>query len=106
MSVVEFEIAMLVVVPALPALTALILITRGGLREHSPSLRERTVLAIRDWLIASDVALLALNNLLGWGWPTVLALLMLLSGLLLISLPSAYWLWLYYRGSFRGPSAP
>lgn len=102
MTIVDVEIALLVVVPALPALASLILLAKGGLRDQSPSLRERTLLALRDWLVASDVALIALARLLDWSVPRELLLLMLASGLLLISLPSAWWLFLYYRGAFRG----
>lgn len=102
MTLVDVEILLLIVVPALPALASLILVWKGGWRDTSPSLRERTLLALRDWLVASAVASIALSRLLSWGWPTDVTLVVLATALLLVSLPSAYWLWLYFTGRFRG----
>lgn len=105
MTLAEFEIMLLVVVPAFPALASLILLTKGGYRDTSPSLRERTLMAVRDWLIASAIAYLALTRIMGWNISRDLFLVILATALLLISLPSIWWLWLYYRGAFRDGSA-
>lgn len=100
MSVIDWMVLMLIVAPAFPALTALILLGHWN-RLESPSLHERTVLAIRDWGVASIAAALAFDRLGfdivpdGWSLP------LLAVAMLLVSLPSAYWLWLYYRGRFR-----
>jgi hypothetical protein len=100
--VVELMIVLLVVVPAFPALLLAILIHRRVWRSDSPSLRERTLLAFRDWLVASIAATLALRSL---GMielvPRSATLPLLAIAMLLVSLPSAYWLWLYFRGAFR-----
>lgn len=101
MSVIDWMIVLLVVAPAFPALTALILV-RHWHRIESPSLHERTLLAVRDWAVASIAAALALSRLgFVFDLPPGSAIPMLAVALLLVSLPSAYWLWLYFRGSFR-----
>lgn len=100
MSVVDWMVVLLVVVPAFPALTALILL-RHWHRLDSPSLHERSLLAIRDWAVASIAATLALARLGIIGLPNDTALPLLATAMLLVSLPSAYWLHLYFRGRFR-----
>lgn len=90
---------LLIVVPALPLATALIL--GQHIRSESPSLAERALIAVRDCLVASMAALLALNRILGWGWPGQVIVLVLGMALILVSVPSAYWLWQYRRGAFR-----
>lgn len=100
MSVVDWMVALLIVVPAFPALTALILLRHWN-RLDSPSLHERTLLALRDWGVASIAAALALSRLGFIHLPQELSLPLLAIAMLLVSLPSAYWLWLYYRGRFR-----
>jgi hypothetical protein len=99
--VIELMVLLLVVVPAFPAVLLAILIHRHAWSSSSPSLRERTLLAVRDWLVASIAATLALNRLLGWSLPLPLVLMLLAVAMLLVSLPSAWWLWLYFRGAFR-----
>ena len=100
MSVIDWMVILLVVVPAFPALTALILL-RHWHRLDSPSLHERTLLAIRDWAVASIAAALAMSRLGFIHLPNGSALPMLAIAMLLVSLPSAYWLSLYWRGRFR-----
>lgn len=100
MTVVDWMVLLLVVVPAFPALTAFILMRHWN-RLESPSLHERTLLAIRDWAVASIAATLALARLGLMSLPTGSALPLLAIAMLLVSLPSAYWLWLYFRGGFR-----
>jgi hypothetical protein len=89
----------LIVIPVLPALASLVLL--GHWRTDSVTLHERAVIAVRDWLVASIVALLSLNALLEWGWPALVRAGGLYVALLAVSLPSAYWLWLYLWGRFR-----
>ena len=93
-------VVLLVVVPAFPALTALILL-RHWHQLESPSLHERTLLAIRDWAVASIAAALALSRLGFIELPNGIGLPLLAIAMLLVSVPSAYWLWLYFRGQFR-----
>jgi hypothetical protein len=100
MTLVDWIVVLLVVVPAFPALTALILLRHWN-RLDSPSLHERTLLAIRDWAVASIAASLALARLGFIHLPNGTALPMLAIAMLLVSLPSAYWLFLYFRGRFR-----
>lgn len=89
----------LVIVPAIPALAAWILVRH--LRSDSPSLAERALVAIRDWLVASLVAIVALNRIFEWHLPSLVVVLLLGGGMLLVSLPSAWWLYMYQRGAFR-----
>jgi hypothetical protein len=97
----EVMVLLLVVVPALPALLVIILVHHHAWRSGSPSLRERALLAFRDWIVASMAATMALNRLFGWGLPNETIILLLTLALLLVSLPSAFWLWMYWRGAFR-----
>jgi hypothetical protein len=82
-----------------------VLIYRRAWRMRSPSLNERMVLGARDFLVASIAARLALSRLGYWAIEGESALLLLATALLLVSLPSIYWLWLYFRGRFRGSPA-
>lgn len=99
MTLVDVETVLLIVTPAFPALAALLLLRHW--RTDSPSLHERTILAVRDWLVASIAALLALSRLGLIELPRGVTLPLLATAMLLVSLPSAYWLWLYFRGRFR-----
>ena len=100
MSLVDWMVVLLLVAPAFPSLTALILL-RHWHRFESPSLHERTLLAIRDWAVASIASALAMARLGFISLPHGTALPLLAAAMLLVSLPSAYWLWLYFRGRFR-----
>ena len=99
MTAVDWMVILLIIVPAFPVLATLILV--GHWRVNSMSLHERTVIAVRDAVVASAAAALALWRLdvielpEGSGLPTLATMM------LLVSLPSAYWLLLYFRGSFR-----
>ena len=99
MTAVDWMVILLIVVPAFPVLASLILI--GHWRVNSMSLHERTVIALRDALVASAAAGLALARLDVIELPEGSGLPVLATMMLLISLPSAYWLFLYWRGSFR-----
>jgi hypothetical protein len=99
-TVIDWLVVLLIVVPAFPALTALILLRHWN-QLHSPSLHERTLLAIRDWAVGSIAAALALSRLGFITLPREWSLPLLAIAMLLVSLPSAYWLALYYRGKFR-----
>ena len=94
-------IVALIVVPIFPLATVAVLVWCAGWRPNSPSLAERTLLAFRDATVAIVVAALAANRVFGWDWPREIVLLLTASILLLVSLPSAYWLHLYWRGEFR-----
>ena len=100
MTVIDWLVVMLIVAPAFPTLTAVILLRHWNTTE-SPSLHERTLLAIRDSLVAGIAAALAMSRLGFIDLPNGSALPMLAIAMLLVSLPSAYWLWLYWRGRFR-----
>ena len=97
----DILVVALIVVPIFPVATVAVLIWRAGWRPDSPSLAERTLLAFRDATVAVVVAGLAANRVFGWDWDRAVVLLLTASILLLISLPSAYWLHLYARGEFR-----
>lgn len=100
MTILDVETFLLIVMPAFPILTTIILI-RYARRAESPSLRERTLLAVRDSLVAISAAVLAMQRLGIIELPEGVPVLMLATLMLLVSLPSAYWLWLYFRGGFR-----
>lgn len=99
MTLFDIQVVLLLIVPVLPAAAALLLVTTWT--HKSVALRERTLLALRDWIVASLAALLALNRILHWQWPSEFALSVLAFALLLVSLPSAWWLYLFWRGRFR-----
>lgn len=101
MTVVDWMVVMLIVAPAFPTLTAMILLRHWNQTE-SPSLHERTLLAVRDSGVATIAAVLALSRLGIIDLPREWPLPLLVIAMLLVSLPSSYWLWLYYRGHFRG----
>lgn len=88
----------LVIVPILPALASIALVRHW--KEDSVTLHERTIIAFRDWGVGSIAALLSLETLFDWNWPTLLWVMTLYIGLLLMSIPSAYWLYLYLTGHF------
>ena len=95
---IPIEIALLIV-PLLP-LVAVVILARYW-RSGSTSLTERTVLAGRDLLVSSFVAALAADDLFDWNWQAQWLGLMFGLMLLLIALPSAVWLGLYWRGAFQ-----
>jgi len=99
MSVEDVAVGALVVLPIAP-LAAVWILSRH-FKESSTSLRERAVLAIRDFIVASIAATLALSRLEFITLPTGTAVPMLIFAMLLVSLPSVWWLALYFRGSFR-----
>lgn len=99
MTAIDVVLWMLVFTPALPFLATLILMRHW--RIQSMSLRERAVIAVRDWVSASIIAILALRLQLDWQWPQGLSTVLLLCVVVLYSIPSAYWLYLYWRGAFR-----
>lgn len=90
---------MLVFAPIVPAVTAWMLLRH--IRSESPSLAERALVAVRDWLVSSLCAVVALNRLREWGLPSGLMIGMLAGAMLLVSLPSAWWVYQYQRGRFR-----
>ena len=100
MTAVDWMVVLMIVAPVFPALTAFILV-RHWHRMDSPSLHERTILAIRDWGVASIAAYLSLGRLHMLPVPSGVALPLLAIAMLLVSLPSAYWLSLYFRNRFR-----
>lgn len=101
MTVIDIEVILLVIVPAFPATALGIMLWRRAWFTDSPSLRERTLIAARDWVVASIAATLALSRLGLIAIPNGSALPLLLTAMLLVSVPSAWWLWLYSRGRFR-----
>lgn len=98
MTVETLALWALVIVPILPAAASIVLVRNW--RTDSVVLHERTVIAFRDWGAASLAALLALEHLLSWGWPTWLWIATMYTILILASLPSAWWLYLYLSGNF------
>lgn len=101
MAVADVLIFLLIVVPIFPIATFAVLAWHTPWRAGSPSLSERTLLAFRDASVGVVVAVLACNRVFGWGFQRDTVLMLIASLLLLISLPSAYWLLLYARGAFR-----
>lgn len=99
MSVEDVAVWALVVLPVFPLAAAGLL--GRHYRENSTSLRERAVLAVRDWIVSSIAAVLALSRLEIIELPTGSAVPMLIVAMLLVSLPSVWWLFLYFRGAFR-----
>lgn len=90
---------LLIILPAIPFATVWVLVRH--VRSDSPSLAERSLVAVRDWLVSSMAGMLALNRIFGWGWSVQLVVLILGTAMVLVSLPSAWWLWQYHRGAFR-----
>lgn len=101
MTVTDWLVVLLIVAPLFPALLVSVLVYRRVWTFRSPSLRERALLGLRDWVVASIAALLALTRLGFLSLPPHAALPLLAIAMLLVSLPSAYWLLLYFRGGFR-----
>lgn len=101
MTLIDWLVALLIVAPLFPALLVGVLVYRRVWTFRSPSLRERALLGFRDWLVASIAALLALQHLGLVSLPHGIALPLLAIAMLLVSIPSAYWLLLYFRGGFR-----
>lgn len=101
MKFVEWLAWLLIVVPILPFSAAAVFVWSRFWRYTSPSLRERAIIAIRDWIVASAVAAVALNLVLNLGWPGEVRALLLAGAMILVSVPSAYWLTLYFGGRFR-----
>lgn len=99
MTIVDWATVLLIVAPTFPALASIILVRHWSVA--STSLHERALLAVRDWVVASIAALLALTRLGFVTLPNGSAVGLLIVAMLLVSLPSAYWLYLYWRGSFR-----
>lgn len=99
MTLLDWEAWALVVVPILPLMASIVLVRHWG--SASVSLHERTMLALRDTLIASIAAAISVNRLMNLGWDGQTVLVLLAFSLILVSLPSAYWLFLYFRGAFR-----
>lgn len=99
MSFEDAAVGALVVLPVFPLAAAWIL--SRHYRENSPSLRERAVLAIRDWVVSSIAAVLALSRLEVIELPPGSPIPMLIVAMMLVSLPSVWWLFLYFRGAFR-----
>ena len=100
-ALIDILIVALIVVPIFPLSTVAVLAWHTPWRAGSPSLSERTLLAVRDASVAVVVAALAANRVFGWEWDRAVVLLLTTTILLLVSLPSAYWLLLYSRGGFR-----
>lgn len=99
MSPLDFGVAILVVVPVFPILTSVLLAQHW--KTDSVTLHERTIVAVRDAGVAAIVALLALRYLIGWDWPPGLTIALFYVALLMVSVPSTYWLWLYFFGHFE-----
>ena len=90
--------SVLLVAPILPLLAVMVL--GRHLSSNSLSLRERAGLALRDLVVSSFIAFLAANRLFQLGFHGDALGLLFAGALLLVSLPSGIWLWLYFRGSF------
>lgn len=88
----------LLLAPLLPLLAVLVLARH--LAAGPLSLRERAGLALRDLMVSSFIAFLAANRLFELGFQGDTLALLFAVALLLVSLPSGIWLWLYFRGSF------
>ena len=101
MAIADVLIVLLIVVPIFPIATFAVLAWHTPWRAGSPSLSERTLLAFRDAAVGVVVAVLAANRTFDWGFERDTVLMLIASVLMLISLPSAYWLALYFRGAFR-----
>lgn len=89
----------LLLAPLLPFVAFLVLVQH--LASGPLSLRERAGLALRDLLVSSFIAFLAANRLFSLGYSGDLLGLLFAVALLLVSLPSGVWLWLFYTGRFR-----
>ena len=91
----------LMIVPVLPLAATLVLFPHSW-RSSSLSLRERTGLALRDFLVSGFVGLLAANELFGWGWTGEAYGILFVLFLMLVALPSGVWLAMYASGRFGG----
>jgi hypothetical protein len=96
---IDWLAVVLIVAPVLPLTAAFLLLRHWP--ERSPALHERAILAVRDWVVASLAAILGMSRLDLIALPNGSALILIAVAMLLVSLPSAYWLILYYRGAFR-----
>lgn len=101
MTLTDWLVVLLIVAPLFPALLVGVLVYRRVWTFRSPSLRERALLGLRDWLVATIAALLALSRLHIIDLSRDLSIPLLAIAMLLVSIPSLYWLFLYFRGGFR-----
>lgn len=101
MTLTDWIVLMLLIAPILPVTASAIFVRHTPWRTSSPSLMERALIAGRDALVALLAAGMALNRILMWDWPPPVVVMLLGFALLLVSLPSAWWLALYFRGAFR-----
>jgi hypothetical protein len=100
--VVGSVLFVLFVAPIFPLTATLVFIDQGGLVRQAPlSLRERTWLSIRDWLVASMVAVLAGNRIFNWNLPHGPLVAAFFVSMVLVSAPSAIWLYLFLTGKFK-----
>lgn len=99
MTAVDIEVVILAVVWVLPLIASVVLVRHWS--SQSVSLHERTILALRDLLVATLAGAIAVNRILDLGWDGQLVIALLGIALILVSLPSGYWLLLYFRGAFR-----
>jgi hypothetical protein len=96
---VDWLAVVLIAAPILPLTAAFLLLRHWP--ERSTALHERAILAIRDWVVASLAAILAMARLDFFTLPNGTALVLIAVAMLLVSIPSAYWVFLYATGRFR-----
>jgi hypothetical protein len=90
---------LLLVAPLLPLVVA-VLFAPDFWSRNIP-LRERAGLAFRDFGLALFVAFLAASYLFHWDVNPVLVFSLTVVAYLSISVPSAVWLWLFFKGHYR-----
>ena len=101
--VVQLEVIALILLPIFSWVTALILVRLAIQRPYITSLVERTVSALLKAVASTGIAALGLNSFLHfWTLDRPWGIGFLAACLLLLEFPAAIWLWLYYRGRFRG----
>ena len=77
---------------------ALVLVRAHRLRPDAQNLGERSIVAVRDAIVATIGALLGLNRIVPLGWPSAVAVSLLGLALLLVTAYSIAWLIQWYQG--------
>lgn len=102
-TVVNLLVAVLIVLPVFSWVSAAILIRLAIKKPYITSLAERAISAVLKAVASTGIALIALNSFLHfWELQRPWGIGILAACLVLLEIPAAIWLSLYYSDRFRG----
>lgn len=104
METITIFISLFLMIVVIFDLTASFLLIKGATEtDYSiTALNERAFVAANQGAAALLLAILGANRIFDWHLPEVVVLLILSAALMIGSLPSMVWLFLYFTGRFRG----